>query len=289
MADLGRTPLTNLMKKTLMVSLFAVACTAVHAQTFYASTDKFGYIGSMTKYASLADAQAQTNAVSTHAYSQRDGAMYVLQNAASFDATNPDTNIFMTAWYYTTDQTHGAYSGWGNPNNNTDSFVQLYDDNASTTVTKTGGWTSGAYDTFHFNVTGVNATNADDFSRLWNGKPAGAGEPTKGAFLNYELDVTATGLNGVEINPGFFESNGHPTSITGSFRGIFENQSTTDPTSNGYFRFDLTLNDTNWAFAQSNLNGAFSDSTFGAAAVPEPASMAALGLGIAAILRRRRK
>lgn len=277
------------MKKILLVSMFAVACAAVQAQNFYASTDKFGYAGTMTKYASLSDAQAQTNAISSHNFWQRDGALYVLQGGSSFDPVNPDANVFMTAWYYTTDATHGEYSGWGNPNNNTDSFVQLYDADGSTTVTKSGGWTSAAYDTFHLNVSGVNSNYTDDFSRLWNGKPAGAGEPTKGAFVNYELDVTATGLAGTEIDPGFFESSNHPTSVSGSFRGIFENQSTTDLDSNGFYRFDLALNDTNWAFGQTNLNGAFADSTFGAAAVPEPTSMAVLGLGVAALLRRRRK
>jgi hypothetical protein len=276
------------MKKTLMVSLLAAACAAVHAQTFYASTDKFGYNGSMTKYASLADAQAQTNAISTHNFAQRDGSMYVLKNASSFDSLTPNTNEFLTAWYYTTNQDHGAYSGWDNPNNNTDSFVQLYDDNASTTVTKTGGWTNSSYNAFHFNVTGVNANSAD-FARLWNGKPAGAGEPTKGSFVSYELDVTAAGLTGVQINPGFYESSNQPTSVSGFFRGIFQNQSTTDPSSNGFYRFDLALNNTNWASNQSNLNGSFANSTFGAAAVPEPATMAALGLGMAALLRRRRK
>ncbi len=279
------------MYKFAIATLAVIALTATtQAQTFYASTDKFGYTGTMTKYASLADAQTNSNAISNHTFAQRDGALYVLKNASTFDNLTPNANVFMTAWYYTTDQDHGQYSGWGNPNNNTDSFAQLYDADGSTTVTKSGGWTSNAYDTFNVSVSGVNADYANDYSRLWNGKAAGAGEPTHGGFVNYSLNMTATGLNGLEIAPGFFESSNHPTSVSGSFSGIFENLSTTDPSSNGFYSFNLTFNNTNWAYAQGDaLNGSFSPSRFGAAAVPEPATMALIACSAAAYVRRRLK
>lgn len=291
------------MKKTLLSLCAMAAFAAAGAQSFYASTDKFGYTGTVTKYGSLADAQAGQNPISgPHSFQQRDGALYVTNSAPTYDPQ--DSNYFLTAWYYTTEaNTNGFpkddpngdryYSGWGNPNNTTDSFVQLADLDGSTDVTRNGFWTNGSYDTFKVQVTGALADYPNDFARLWNA-PAGpgAGEPTTGTFITYTIDITASGLVGA-YNPvsGLVESNNHPSNMSGTFYGIFQNLSSTDPGSNGFYVFNLTLNNTSWAFAQGDaaLNGNFAPSEFGAAPVPEPATMAALGLGAAALLRRRRR
>ena len=273
-----------------MLVVASLSLYAAQAQTWYASTDKFGYVGTMTKYATLADAQAQTNAGNSYTFAQRDAAVYVLNNASGFDPVNANANIFLTAWYYTTDPNNGPYSGWGNPNNASNSFCQLYDADGASDVTKTGGWTSALYDTFHVNVTGVNAeygAPGNDYSRLWDGDTSGSDD---GSFVSYELDLTATGLAGVQVTPGFYESTNHPTAVTGSFTGIFENYGTDVSAAAGFYRFNLTFNDLNWAFDNSgSLNGAFSPSTFGAEAVPEPASLSLLVLPAIAAYRRRRR
>lgn len=279
------------MKRILTALAVALVAIAAQAQTWYASTDKFGYVGTMTKYTTLADAQNQTNAGNSYTFAQRDAGLYQMNNAAGFDPGNPDANMFLTAWWYTTDTNNGPYSGWGNPSNTSNSFCQLYDSDGGSVVTKTGGWTSGLYDTFHINVAGVNADygdpfpNGNDYSRLWDGETSGSDD---GSFISYTLDLTATGLSGVEITPGFYESSNQPTSVTGSFSGIFENYGSDVVSAAGFYRFELTFNDINWAYANSgSLNGSFSDSYFGAEAVPEPATMALLGAAAVAALRRR--
>jgi hypothetical protein len=268
---------------------------SAQAQSFFAVSDAMGYTGSGTRYSSLADAQSETNQTGSFTFSARDAGLYITHDASSFEPSFPDANIFLTSWYYTTqDNTNGFpkddpngdryYSGFGNPNNTSNSFMQLYDADGNTDSSATGFWTSTAYDTFQLNIIGSNALpgSGGDSARMWDGATAGGV-----TFVEYALSITATGLNGA-FNPisGLVESNVHPATVTGTFTGIFTNAT------GNFFRFNLTLDgDQTWAELQGDaaLNGNFSNSAFGAAPVPEPASVAALGLGALALLRKRIK
>jgi hypothetical protein len=295
-----------LRKFTTLLVLCGIALLAAasFANDYVAITDKFGYTGSMTVYNTLADAQSGLNARGgPYTVAQRDGTLYVVNGVPSVYSNY--TQI-MTTWYYTTqDNTNGYakddpngnryYSGWGNPNNTNTGFFQIADDGSSSVTSSTGTWTSSLYDTFVVNITGANA-GAAQIARLWDAPTlGGAAEYTAGTFLNYNFTMTATGLAGAyDSGTGLILSQNHPTAVTGTVSGIFQNTSTQNPAANGYYVFNLTFNDTNWAYAQGDaaLNGDFSSSYFGAQAVPEPGSMLALGSGLIGLIgftiRRRR-
>ncbi|MCC6730275.1 MAG: hypothetical protein IT208_13135 [Chthonomonadales bacterium] len=242
-----------------------------------ASTDKLGYTLTLDRYNTLADAQAAGAPVAQFVlgavdpgFPVHDGALYLVNDVPGVSA---NYNILMSAWYYTIDPGHGPYSGWGNPSNTNTGFVQLYDDDSSTISSLAGGWTDTSYDTFVLNLSGANA-GAADYARLWYGGIGGAGELTRGTFIEYALDMTFSGITGAALDPGLglVVSNDHPGSVSGTFSGIFENQSATNPSLNGFYRFSAAFSDSSWAYAQAGaLNGAFNPSMFAAAAVvPEP-------------------
>lgn len=266
----------------LVISALAAACQA----QFVASCDNWGYQGSATRYNTAVEAALGINAVGSASFAHRDGSLYMLQNRADYDPTHPDANGINTAWFYTTDQTHGAYSGWGNPNNTNDSFVQLSDD-SQTRTSASGAWTDGSYTTFHLAVTGANADYTTSFSRLWDGSSLAP----QGEFLTYDLDMTFTGLAGA-VDGAYITSTGEPVGVSGHFKGIFWNNRPADLANNGFYAFDLAIDQSfaPWALNQNDpLNGPFFTSVFSAAPVPEPATMAALGLGALAMLRKRRR
>ncbi len=253
-----------------------------HAQ-FSFQTDRFGYTGNVSVYGTLADAQNQVNALSgPHAAPQRDLALYFNDIAYS------PTVAFETAWYYTT-QAGPAYSGAGNPNNSNFGLLQFNDQNSTTSYTANGFWSSlnaNVVNGSQFTLTanGTNASYLDVFARLC---PAPLANPTQlltvGTFGSWELLAVADGLtatyNGVD---GGYEALNHPTNVTGHLRGIFQN-----PNVPGFYRYDFTMNMTNWAFTnQGSLNGAFYDSYF--FAVPEPSSALLFGLAMLPVAIRRR-
>lgn len=287
---------------TLMAALAAVSAMSF-GQRFFMSTDKMSYTMSMTKYGTLSDAQNATNAMATYnlvdpaTNDRRDMGTYFVNNVGTFDT---DYSVFLTAWYYTTDPNNGPYSGWGNPNNTNTGFIQMYDDDASTVTSWGAQWSvlnAGVADasTFSMTASGVNAqpyidpNNTGEYARLWHGGTGGAGSLTRGIFHSWSFSLVATGLTADWDNThGLYAAYDHPDTVTGAFTGIFENNNATDPQYNGFFVFNGSLDATSWAYNQGgNLNGAFVDSAFGA--VPEPGSMALLGLAAVAALKKRFK
>ena len=282
--------------RTLMVVALAVAASLSMAQDrFFMSSDYMSYDLSMTRYDSLSDAQNSVNAQGSYTLvdpatnDRRDMGTYFVQDVASFDS---DYAIFVTAWYYTTNGSNGAYSGWGNPNNTNTGFIQMYDTGATTVNSMTGSWSVlnagvAGGSTFTMSASGGNA-GASQFARLWHSATGGAASLTGGIFHSYDFNVTASGLTANwDATHGLYAAYNHPASLSGGFSGIFENTGT-DAQYNGFYVFNGVLNETSWAYSQSgSLNGAFSDSAFGA--VPEPATMTVFGLAALAGMRKRNK
>lgn len=120
-----------MIPKLVAAAAAAFVAGAATANPLYISYDNFHYSGAVTRYSTLADAQAGTNAVSTTSISTatndtrstlpnaRDGQIYVAASSAGYDPTN--LSYFSTAWYFTTFPANG--DGWGNPNNTNPGFI----------------------------------------------------------------------------------------------------------------------------------------------------------------------
>jgi hypothetical protein len=125
--------------------------------------------------------------------------------------------------------------------------MQLYDDDASTDIN------------VEMDFDGFDGTNYTEFTLLLEGENADANDYSRfsaydnvndgGIWHEYKLALTATGLDGIEVAPGVFESAGQPTGVTGSITGIFElTENQTSPANQGFYVIDLTLTMTNWAW-----------------------------------------
>lgn len=271
-----------------VLGLTTLGSTAFAAGDFAVNTDSWNYNGSVTRFATLADAQNNVNSTGSGTLQNRDGALFQGKNAPTsyMGAGFENTNVLLTAWYYTIDTNNGAYSGWGNPNNTNDSFVQLYDDNASTVTSSSAFW-SGGFTTLNVSVAGGN-TDANDFGRVW---PTNNSNGQGGSFLSYNINYAVSGLNAsFDPSTGWMLDNTHRGNVSGTFDGIFQNNSVSNPANNGFYRFNVNMFNGGSTYGEdnlANLNGAF-NSPFFAAPVPEPASFAVLGLGALALIRRRR-
>src|SRR4051812_38936299 len=106
-----------------MLSLIvgAALVTSPVPEAFYASSERFGYTGTVSVYATFANAQSGHNPLRSNiAFPRRDCAIYVVRNAPDF--WNTDFNSFLTNWY---SDTSGGQTGAGNPNNQNFGFVQF--------------------------------------------------------------------------------------------------------------------------------------------------------------------
>lgn len=279
------------MKQSSLVSLAALAATltlSVGYSQGVVSTDRFGYTGTVQRYATKADAEAGINLVSTTNVSNRDLSLYVVQGMPGYGA---DYNIIMGSWWYTIT----GPAGWGNVRGNSGvGFMQLYDLNASTDTSSSfafGGFNGTYWTSFTMSLTGSNADPVNDYTRFWVDFQGNGAD--KVFYHNYSLSLTATGLEGIQTG-GVIESNNHPTGVTGSITALFENVSTTFTQNNGFYQVSLTLDMENWAYENrdSLVGDPFSPSLFAAPAVPDFAnsgSLLLLALGALGLLRRSRR
>ena len=294
------------MFRNMTIAALATLATAAQAQTGgLISTDRFGYSGTVQRFATMADAQAGTNAIDTINVGNRDLSLFTAQN----DTSASDQNVMLGSWWYTTDQGpadqgFGAgqgRAGFGNTRGNTGvGFMQLFD---QTGVTDTNvsmefsNFNGSEYTDFTFELVGENANRADQFSRFSAIDNVNDG----GIWHDYAVSLTATGLEGVEIAPGIIESINQPTGVSGSITGLFEiTENDTSPANQGFYVIDLDLSMINWAYenradltpeisldgGDSFFDGSFADSTF--RTVPTPGAAAVLGLGGLIAARRRR-
>ncbi|MFO7724427.1 MAG: PEP-CTERM sorting domain-containing protein [Oceanipulchritudo sp.] len=247
------------------------------------STDRLGYTGTALRYDSLSDAQDGVSETDSVSFQDRDASIYF---------EDGQWNVAMGSWWYTTDS--DGRLGWGNTNGNTGvGFMQLYDNDFSSVDASSmvfDGWDGTYWRDAILSVEGTNA-GSDDYSRLSVYDNVNDG----GIYHSYSLDLEVGGLEGTETSPGWIEAGNHPTSVNGSFTGIFELTEDQDsPDNQGFYAVTLDFNMDNWAWENRDdltypATG-FSDSYFAATPVPEPSTIALFAMGgLGAFLGVRRR
>jgi len=279
------------MKGTMFAFLAVAMASSAFAGDYLVSTDSLNYSGTISRYATLADAQTGSNSLSSvHLSQPRDGSLWNTKNAPTSytGAGYENDTVFLTSWWYTTDPNNGAYSGWGNPNNTDDSFIQLYNGGNGTVTSNTASWNAG-FNTLTVNITGANADYNNSYARLWTGQSGSSVED--GVFVSYGINYSVSGLAAtLDPSTGWMVDGTSRGIVSGSFTGIYHNIDTNVPANNGYYAFNVSLFDSGTTYGEANsanLNGAFNHGFF-AAPVPEPASFAVLGLGVFALKRRKK-
>ena len=272
------------MRKTVLGICVAVAVLALAGAAFaspigWIDTERFGYNGTILNL--------QTN--ETVSTGDRDVAIW----SDSSDPLDP-VSVVMGSWWYSIEP---EGSGWGNINGNTGPGFMQYYDLAQDYVT------SQSYGFADFNGTYWNAFSFFlDVSMAENGAYSRLSAPSNtgdsGYFQSLQVSLTATGLQGEQVGDWIVaeESDAFATNVTGSISGTFVNTSATAPENNGTYDFLFNITMDNWAYEnRDDLTAPYDEfysGSFGAyAPVPEPASMALLGIGLAglAVTRARKK
>jgi hypothetical protein len=233
-----------------MISAIAFAVLAAPAaapplqgpESFVCTSRRFGYVGTISVYSTFADAKSRRNPRYTNIpVPQRDGAIYLVRNRPDF---YEDFNAILSYWEFP-----------GSPSNKNEGFFQMYDNNASNWQNQSAHWSKDLR-TFTATAKGKDATYGDgdpkQYARLWNaGAPQGAGETTKGTYLEYSYTFVArTEAPATKGPDGFYEYTGTGATYSGTFSGIFRNESATSPASNGFYVVELQFNNNSWAKAQ---------------------------------------
>ena len=177
------------------------------------------------------------------------------------------------------------------PSNLVDGFVQISDDDAGSVTSASGVWTNGTLTQFLYTASGSNTLGGCyDFDYVLDCPRFNTETTSDGTFRSYEFSLLASGLAQATFNgvTGVFESASDPKSVSGYFRGIFQN--TTGGGDAGFYRVDLALNMISQTAGDDQYD--IGQSLFGSATVvPEPSSYALMLVGMAGIgvLARRRR
>ncbi|NDV61425.1 PEP-CTERM sorting domain-containing protein [Puniceicoccales bacterium CK1056] len=251
-------------------------------------TDRLGYTTTATRYNSLADLQTKTNPVDFVTIGDRDIRFFTVDGS-------PSVNQIYGSFFYSTDPSGNP--GVGNTSgNNGPGFMQIYDTDFSTVDT----W-SMAFDGFdgtYWTEANLKISGSDD-DQAPTPSPARFSiynnDNDIGIFHSYNLDVTVSGLQGIEALPGVIQATNQPTGVTGTLKAVFQlTENNTSPADQGFYDIEMTFNMNNWAWDnRDNLTypaDGFMNSVFIAPPVPEPATIGLLSvLGMAGILVLRRR
>jgi hypothetical protein len=292
------------LRKALLIAT-ALGCfalpriaTATALDTYYVDTIRTTYTGTVTTYATLLDAQNETNPLTSAQTIPDRPAVNV--NDPALLAPYRDLAIFVShnapTGFYSPHATY-LYTQWSqpsqaNPNNNGGGFLQYYNDvthgygtvNFDTLNEAYFSNPVGSYYTqFNLHIAGADAT-------LTGGRSWQEGFISqRGIFRSWDLNVTFSGLEGIEVdsNTKLTVATNQPTSATGTLTGIFESVQY-DP--GKFYRFAYTISTENsWTF-DDPLGTYHPDSYFLAVHVPEPSALSLAATGsLLAFKRRRRK
>jgi len=257
------------------------------------TTDRFGYSGTVVKYKTLKDAQSGIDATETILINDtlhRDASFDFKNNASSY---GNDINVLMGSWWYTIN----GSAGHGNTDGNTGvGYMQMYDADSSTDSSIEMNFSNfdGSYWTdFNLMVSGGSATSVDDYARF----SAYDNVHDAGTYLSYNLDITATGLMGIQTG-NIIEANNHATGVSGSFNALFSfGGDSQGDIYDGFYSISLDFDMDNWAYSNNgNLNGdyhnngdIYASQFITISSVPEPTTLAIFGLGLLALVSRKIK
>jgi hypothetical protein len=273
---------------------------------YYVDTNRLSYTGTVSTYGTLADALNGTNATGTYSITNRPGdapydtpyrdAVIMIWSNGAYGYTYNNNDFYTNVYSTTPGNAYG--SGTGNPNKTQEGLIMLTGYDGGPASTGDQGYfhdfNGTSYTEFTLQFTGGSANLTA--SRLWNAPASYTYDPnadlsqwswwnpTLGTFLSYQFNVTFGGLAGTpESTYGGILATNNPTSVNGTFTGVFQNTNT-----NGYYVANLTFGMDNWAYAQNSLQSQTITSEFWGYAqpdpVPEPSVLLLFPFGLAGIV-----